>query len=394
VTTVSAAASDPFETYRRTKVFSALNGIRAVCALGVIKIHCHWSTPGLSFLDHGDLGVDMFFVISGFLIVTLLLREKERHGDISLRKFYARRTLRIFPVYYALILAVLASFLAVAPWKPSGLHFYLPVAAVLLTYTTDIIPMPALGIFFHCWSLAMEEQFYLVWPALEKLLAARVKWVLLALALVVNQLVNFGVLGPVIDRIYGADTGAREMPIFLITFTPIILGVTLAHLLHERRTFMLLYRLVGHRAAPLVLLALVIAIVSRFGPTNQGLPKATLHLTLMIGLGSVVVREDHVLRRVLTFPLIERLGATSYGIYLYHVAILDLMTRLSHGRWSNLTMFLVVAPLAALVAEVSFRYFEGRFLNLRSRFQPSVRPADPDALAALGAAVDPGGPVA
>jgi len=360
---------DPHETFQQTKTFSALNGLRCVCALGVLKAHCEWVNPTLRFLNHGYLGVDVFFVISGFLIVTLLLREKERFGDIHLGKFFARRALRIFPIYYAMIFVVLLAFLAVAPWKPSGFRFYLPISAVLMTYTTDIISLPALGLFFHCWSLAMEEQFYLVWPAIEKFLSTAVKWGLLGLGLVLSQLVNFGVFGDLIDRVYGRS-GARLMPMYMVTFTPIILGVVLAHLLHHRRSFSVLYRLLGHRWSCLVVLAAIVAIAQNLGHYYQGFTRGTLQLLFMLGLAAVVIREDHWLRRILSFPLFVRIGSISYGIYLYHVVVLDLLTKGSHNALSPPVTFLILTPLTLGVAELSYRYFEHRFLSLRRKFEP------------------------
>lgn len=79
--------------FRALKTFAGLDGIRAICALTVVVYDCQGAVV---FLRFGFLGVDMFFVISGFLIVTLLLRERDKYGEISLRKFYIRRTLRIF----------------------------------------------------------------------------------------------------------------------------------------------------------------------------------------------------------------------------------------------------------------------------------------------------------
>jgi peptidoglycan/LPS O-acetylase OafA/YrhL len=366
------AAGDPFDIYKRTKVFSALNGLRCFCALGVIQWHC-WDIAIPRFLTHGYLGVDIFFIISGFLIVTLLLRERERCHDISLKLFYTRRTLRIFPVYYLLIFLVLFAFLLIYPWKPDGLRFYLPIAGVLVTYTTDIIDLPALGLFFHFWSLAVEEQFYLFWPAIEKFLTAPVKWALLLIGLFVNQLLHFGVFSAAIDRLYGR-AGAHMMPLYQKTFTPIILGVILAHLLHHRRSFNFLYRLVGWRWAALPILAVVFLLLQREPKELQGISMSAMHLVLALGVASVVVREDHGFKGFLTFAPIARIGVVSYGVYVYHTLVLEVLERLGHGRIPPPVMFVVASLLSVATAELSYRLYESRFLNLRDRFQPKAKP--------------------
>jgi peptidoglycan/LPS O-acetylase OafA/YrhL len=368
-----AAAFDAFDAYRRTKVFSALNGIRALCALGVIQWHTWEEIPKLRFLTHGYLGVDVFFTVSGFLIVTLLLRERDRCGDISLRQFYARRTLRIFPIYYLLIFLVLFAFLLVYPWKPGGLRFYLPVAAVLVTYTTDIIIVPALGIFYHFWSLAVEEQFYMIWPTVEKYLTAPVKWVLLLAGLVVNQMLHYGVFTEAINRLYGRPD-AHRLPIYLKTFTPIILGVIIAHLLHHRRSFNVLYRLVGWRWSALTILAVVFLVLQREPKELVGIPMSAMHLAVALGVAAMVIREDHGLQRILTFGPLARIGAISYGVYVYHTLIIDLLYKGSHGRMAGPALFVVASVLSILTAEISFRFYESRFLNLRERFQPKATP--------------------
>ena len=189
--------------------------------------HVKWE----SALEFGGLGVDLFFVISGFLIVTLLIRERERRGTMSLRKFYARRTLRIFPIYYLMIFAVFFFYLAISPWRQNSLRFYLLAFPVLLTYTQDVIAVP-LGSFFHCWSLAMEEQFYLLWPTIEKFIIPPVRWVILGAMLLLNQGVNFGLFDGLLTQIYGTSP---KMQVYTATFTPILLGVLLAYLLHGRR---------------------------------------------------------------------------------------------------------------------------------------------------------------
>src|SRR5262245_42024739 len=100
-----------YDEFRSRKTFASLDGIRCLSIVAVIWHHSVVGVPWLPGTERGFLGVDMFFVLSGFLIVTLLLRERDKTGAISMREFYARRALRIFPPYYAL-LAVLTVYFA------------------------------------------------------------------------------------------------------------------------------------------------------------------------------------------------------------------------------------------------------------------------------------------
>jgi peptidoglycan/LPS O-acetylase OafA/YrhL len=143
----------------------ALDGLRALAVTGVLIQHFDGPLAGFP----GDLGVSFFFVLSGFLITWMLRREWLTTGRISLKEFYARRTLRIFPAYYAfLALAYLNAHLRLGAWPPG-----LTLSA--LTYTLNYyLPWhgDSLGI-GHLWSLAVEEQFYLVWPTLLIVLTSR-----------------------------------------------------------------------------------------------------------------------------------------------------------------------------------------------------------------------------
>jgi peptidoglycan/LPS O-acetylase OafA/YrhL len=113
-----------------------------------------------------------------------MMRERDRTGNIKIAAFYARRTLRIFPIYYGLVLTVLLFYFAISPWRPNGWQYYSGAALVLLTYTQDIIPTN-IGLFFHTWSLAMEEQFYLFWPTIEGFVSPLKRWLVLLAIIVV-----------------------------------------------------------------------------------------------------------------------------------------------------------------------------------------------------------------
>jgi peptidoglycan/LPS O-acetylase OafA/YrhL len=339
--------------------------------LAVIKEHVFWEIARPRLMNLGWLGVDLFFVISGFLIVTLLIRERERRGTVSLRKFYARRSLRIFPIYYLLIFTVFFFYLTVSPWRPGGLRYYLYAFPVLLTYTQDFIPVP-LGSFNPSWSLAMEEQFYLFWPTIEKFAIRPLRWVVLGVMVALNLGLSFGLFDGLITWIYG-DSAALKMPLYTITFTPILLGVLLAYLLHDRVSFKILYRIVGHRWSPFLFVALLFATSEVAPDLSKGWARSLLHLNFMLLLGSLVIREDHFARPFLALPLLARMGVISYGIYLYHMWIIDIcrsgLSYLHLGAGRGFFMFILVTVVTVAVAEASYRFIEQPLLQIKRRFQ-------------------------
>src|SRR5262245_57925158 len=160
-----------FEAYRRVRVFSALDGLRALSVLAVVWQHSPRPSTFTALFPasrYGFLGVDLFFEISGFLIVTLLLRERAESGRISLRNFYARRALRIFPLYYGVLAAFALLFFVLRP-NGSGAAAFRSELPVMAFYLSNWVPVS--GMFAITWSLAAEEQFYFVWPPVEKWLS-------------------------------------------------------------------------------------------------------------------------------------------------------------------------------------------------------------------------------
>jgi peptidoglycan/LPS O-acetylase OafA/YrhL len=362
-----AAPQTAHSAYLQTRHFGSLDGVRCLSILAVIWHHVPHQTEGRPMFQRGFLGVDMFFVLSGFLIVTLLLRERDRTGGISLRNFYARRTLRIFPIYYLLIFGVLLAYL-VTSRQSQNAQLYFASLPAMLTYTCNwiVIAAPNMG---GLWSLATEEQFYLAWPTIEKYLRPWLVWVVLALVLLINQFINFGLADGLIARAYGASPDA-EPAILQTTFTPIALGVLLAHALHRRRSFAGVFRLVGWRAAPIVLFALLLMELE-FAPVDiSGLPRLVMQSTFALLLASLVVREDHLARPVLDFWPVRRLGIVSYGMYLYHMWVIHVV-RVGFdkvGVTDSLVFYLVAIAATAIVSEISFRFIESPLLLLKSRF--------------------------
>ena len=153
---------DKVANYRR---LPCLDGLRCISVLLVLIAHSEDASHYPATLAEitrwvppGTTGVQAFFVLSGFLITFLLLKEKLKHGDVSLKLFYVRRALRILPAYVAflIVIGIIAAF---APLAISGLSWF-----ALLTYLVNFMEVPKIA--DHVWSLSVEEQFYLLWPFL------------------------------------------------------------------------------------------------------------------------------------------------------------------------------------------------------------------------------------
>src|ERR1700749_97059 len=159
----------PDETESGRRFRPDIEGLRAVAIVAVLLRHA-----GVPFLAGGYVGVDVFFVISGFLITKLLLGELDRSGTISLRGFYARRAKRLLPLSARLLTVVgILSMILLSPLRDTEVAGDIPSAALYVAnwhfaaqsvdyFAQGLEPSPVL----HLWSLAIEEQFYLVWPGL------------------------------------------------------------------------------------------------------------------------------------------------------------------------------------------------------------------------------------
>lgn len=337
--------------------FNNLDGVRALCIGAVLYHHFMPYYPNIPITHRGFLGVDMFFVVSGFLIVFLLLRERDRTGKISLANFYARRTLRIFPLYYLIVLLVgMASLVfdrGTFSWSS-----YTDVFPYLITYTLNWTTREA-SILDVAWSLATEEQFYLVWPFIIALFSKRAALGALAFAIVINLGISFGV--------------RSELKVMQSTFLPILLGVGLAYLLHHRRTYDAIARVLARPYATVTLTAVILVVLGIPNDDIRGLHRTAVQLLFVPWLASVLVSEAGVGHRLLRLPFLVRTGRISYGLYLWHMVGYVVASRFVEEP-AGLRLAVVGIAVSFVLAELSYRYFETPFLRMKSRFnQPAPR---------------------
>lgn len=348
-------------TYARTEIFSSLDGLRFLCIAAVLWHHSPlMSAWDLTLSSRGHLGVHMFFVLSGFLITTLLLREMRGTGQINLLAFYWRRALRILPVYI-LVVAVAVFYDVVIKGNTQSLSL-LPY---YLTFLSNYLNVPDIPFLAPTWSLAVEEQYYLLWPLLLVVLPFRWIGAVLFGLIAVNVAAACGMW-----QVFGArpiDLGPLRLALLIPTFAPILMGSLLALVLHQRRGFDVVFRIAGFHGAAVFWSAALVLACAVLPRHLEGAHNLLLHVLMCLMLASLVVREDNALAPVLRLRPVARIGQISYGIYLYHLFTHAIVFKLfAEMGWTQLGwIFPLNFVLSILVAEVSFRTYEAWFMRWR-----------------------------
>jgi len=361
--------------YLETRHFGNLDGLRFICITAVIWHHAPiW--PDLADISvlfaRGHVGVDFFFVLSGFLITTLLLREETAKGRFSLRGFYWRRFLRIIPVYYLVV-----SFAAFYAIIVKGYTDQLEILPYYYLFLSNFLVGQDIGFLSVTWSLAVEEQYYLIWPALLLLVPRR--WIVTVLVVLIA--VNVAAAMELLDLIgiHPIDVAHLRLRIMGATYAPILMGSLVAILLHRRAGFAALRAVTAFPGAPWVWFAALLVALGGFPGALEGLPNLVVHSLMCLMLTSLVIREDNAMAPVLKLAPIIRIGQISYGIYLYHLFALSLVMKVLEvsGLYSGGLTLILYYPLSILIAEISFRYFEARFLRLRHKGPGRVNASPP-----------------
>jgi len=355
------ATTEPAAANRKLGYQPALDGLRAVAVLLVFSVHA------VSYPSGGFLGVDIFFVLSGFLITTILLEEREQFGRISLSKFYLRRFLRLFPALVALLIGYMVIAALTGGWDSTSVTsvvsslFY--VSNWLLAFDVPFHGHP-LG---HLWSLAVEEQFYLLWPALLLLLLARrprnmIRWVGAAVAVVASWRLLLSLNGASDVRLYFSfDTRFDEL---LVGCVGGILFVRHADVLS--RVPAALYSIATYVAGGILLLGILFsphaapAYLMRGGYTLM----AVCALVLIL---ACVQKKPSWLASALALPPMVFVGKISYPLYLWHVVILFFFQDI-HPLGSDTLGKIVQIMLTFAAALASYYFVERPFLRMKDRF--------------------------
>ncbi len=367
-----------YADFRSTSQFGSLDGLRCASIILVIWQHVGGylfsDVPWLSLLTRGYLGVELFFVISGFLITTLLLRERDAYGAISLPRFYMRRTLRILPLYY-LVLGVYVALVWMLERDTGAGRLFFRNLPYYATYTSNWFVDLIINedgqrrvIFIFAWSLATEEQFYLVWPFVLRYLGRGWPVAVLLATVAVDQAASFT------EPAMSGWVGFRATVILTSISTAICLGVMLAMTLHEARGHAWLWPILGRSWSSPIALFLLLVFLSL--PIADG-PAARLvtQLLMVMLVGACVAREDHGLARILRWSVFRRIGRVSYGMYMLHmlcIHVVDLVL-LRLGLMLPLLRLCLAVMLTYLAAALSYRYYESWFLQLKDRWRRGER---------------------
>jgi peptidoglycan/LPS O-acetylase OafA/YrhL len=343
-----------------------LDGLRAIAVLAVLGYHA-----GLNWLVGGFLGVDLFFVISGFLITSLLLAEYKQTKKVSLKGFWWRRAKRLLPAVLLLLLVIVLFSVLWLPEEVTGLRGDVLAALTYVTnwnliYTQrsyfEIVGRPPL--LQHLWSLAVEEQFYIVWPILFSLgMAGRWRRFLPWLVVVGSLASTFWMISlyqPDVDpsRVYyGTDTRAAGL----------MVGVSLAFIwarlgsieINWRGRFTQATSLLLNATGILALLGLIFCfvVVDQF----QSLLYQGGFLLISVITAILILAVIHPLSHLgawLEWPPLRWIGLRSYSIYLWHWPILNLTRPGLDVNLDGWILLIVRVALTLAIADISYRYVE------------------------------------
>lgn len=341
-----------------------LNGIRAIAAMAVIISHIGlnlklYGIPNFGGYDLANFGVTMFFALSGFLITFLLLKEKEKTGTIAIRKFYFRRILRIWPLYYFyLILTLVIIGFSVNPY--SWMYFLLLPNVPFSINAASIFPatLPHLA---HYWSVGVEEQFYGFWPWLIKK-SKNILWVLVGFALTFF-----------LTKAMMTILDAPKFIIVLFHYTRfgcLAMGGIAAYLLVNKNLWFL--KTVENKIFELT--AWLIFLLIAFNKFH--LFSIIDHEIVTVATLVIIINQVHNPKKLISLEnrVFDYLGKISYGLYVYNPLVIFLISFLlskvmTTHYISNLVVIYGGTILAViLISHLSFFYFEKWFLRFKDKF--------------------------
>lgn len=370
--------------------FPNLDGLRFISFFVVFLYHAHLSIfsyltdaqPGvykvIEFIcRHGNLGVNFFFVLSGFLITYLLIKEKEFTGTIHVPNFYVRRILRIWPLYY---LCVVVGFVGFALLKKMGGEPFVenanPWYYIFFAANFDIMhtwpEKPDALLLSVLWSVAVEEQFYLTWPLILRFIPLKgYKYVfptIMALSL--------------IFRAFHTGDNDHDFAIrYFHTFAVIgdmALGGLFAYLVSYENKFKTFITNINKPLLILLYVATLVFTLFKDEIFPPGIPVIFERIVIAFLFGMIILEQNyakHSLFKMSKFRTMSNLGIYTYGLYCLHFLGLYLAIKTMNAlhldgskTWVSMAMMLLALVLSIGISLMSYHLFEKWFLKLKDKF--------------------------
>jgi len=354
---------------------TALDGLRALAIIGVMLVHA--GAPGFR---SGWIGVDLFFVLSGFLITTLLSMESAASGTIAYGPFMARRALRLMPAYflYAIFITLLVWWWPGSVRSENGGWDAAGFTAAIWTYTINFVPQGGVwngqDLTVHLWSLAVEQQYYLVWPVIILALHSR--------GAVLRQVAVWLAVASTLTFVLTPDSLYKNDMLYTRGFSLVVASALALWVFHRPG---LVRHAAFNRAVDGVGAVLLVGLAA--APYALGWPESRMHevfIPLLVPVFAFWIARlwnaggDSAARRLLQARSLVYIGKISYGVYLYHEAIrvavwFTMKPWMAHwpaGAGFVIRMAVYFALSFALAA-LSYEFFEKKFLRLADRFRPA-----------------------
>jgi peptidoglycan/LPS O-acetylase OafA/YrhL len=362
--------------------FPGLNGLRFTAALMVIVHHIEQSKKDSGYVNSydnvfinsiGGLGVDLFFVLSGFLITYLLIAEKERYKDIKVGQFYLRRILRIWPLYFLLVLSGLFIFPHIPfLYSHPGTGKYLLQKTILFCLILPNIVLMKYGVvpyISQTWSIGVEEQFYLIWPLLlkytKRYLVALFGVIIFmkALEFILPHALSFLAMHNTLMSLQNSIAFTINY-ISYLRISCMAIGGLGAYVLYFKKDTILSF--IYRRDVQAIVILVSIPLLA--------LGKLYAHSVIFCFLILNISSNPKSLIKLNT-SLFDFLGKISYGIYMYHALaigitlyVLQKMSMQYNDIISNTALYASTILLTIGLATLSYNLFEKRFLGMKKRF--------------------------
>jgi peptidoglycan/LPS O-acetylase OafA/YrhL len=371
---MTAITADNSPKQKATIHLPGLNGIRAIAALAVVFSHTTLSLADFGLnpyilgtaadgrpksLNLAAFGVSIFFALSGFLITYLLLKEKET-APVNIKKFYIRRVLRIWPLYYTyLIFCIITLVVFGIAFNKQAIIFYVLLAANVPFILNTAIPFAT-----HYWSLGVEEQFYAFWPWIVKKTNKKLLSTIFSLIILL-------VLLRIFFRVLEVKKGI-SLPFTIITVTRfhcMMIGAAGAVLYYKGNAGFI--KVITHWLLQAIAWGIIVLLALNKFKAPSFIDNEIIALITVVLILGQITRKQKIIN--LENRVCDFIGKISYGVYVIHPLIIFYLSKLIGKHISNsvagyILVYAVVTAVTLILAYLSYEYFEKRFLKIKQQY--------------------------